>query len=47
MEGYLENKKNLANVYTAKQEYHKIFDLCTSCIEKCGNGYLKVQGAYV
>ena len=47
MEGYLENKKNLANVYIAKQEYHKIFDLCTSCIEKCGNGYIKVQGAYV
>ncbi|MBU3143383.1 diguanylate cyclase [Clostridium sp. CF012] len=44
MEGYLENKKNLANVYTSKREYHKIFQICTSCIEKCGDGYLKYKG---
>ncbi|MFT5873737.1 MAG: putative ATPase [Clostridium sp.] len=30
VEGYLENKKILANVYTAKQEYDKVFDICTN-----------------
>ena len=44
MEGYLENKKNLANVYTAKQEYDKIYEICTNCIKKCGNDYIKYKG---
>ncbi|MGH4123957.1 MAG: protein kinase domain-containing protein [Clostridium sp.] len=44
MEGYLENKKNLVNVYTAKQDYQKVYEICTSCIEKCGNNYIKYKG---
>ena len=44
MEGYLENKKNLADVYTAKQEYDKVFDICTDCLKKCGNDYIKYKG---
>jgi diguanylate cyclase (GGDEF)-like protein len=44
MEGYLENKKNLATIYMAKQEYQKVFEVCTYCIEKCGNEYIKYKG---
>ncbi|HEY8891137.1 MAG TPA: diguanylate cyclase [Clostridium sp.] len=44
MEGYLENKKNLADVYTSKQEYDKVFDICMNCLKKCGNGYIKYKG---
>jgi diguanylate cyclase (GGDEF)-like protein len=44
MEGYLENKKNLAGVYNAKQEYHNVYDICTDCIKKCGNDYIQYKG---
>lgn len=44
MEGYLENKRILANIYTAKQEYDKVYEICTKCIEKCGNDYIKYKG---
>ncbi|MBU3129379.1 diguanylate cyclase [Clostridium tagluense] len=44
MEGYLENKKNLVNVYTAKQDYQKVYEICTGCIVKCGNDYIKYKG---
>lgn len=44
MEGYLDNKTSLTNVFMAKQEYQKVFDICTDCIKKCGNDYLKYKG---
>ncbi|MBK5240660.1 diguanylate cyclase [Clostridium sp.] len=44
MEGHLENKINLANVYIIKQEYNKSFDICTNCIKKCGNDYIEYKG---
>ncbi|MBU3190513.1 diguanylate cyclase [Clostridium bowmanii] len=44
MEGYLENKRILANIYTAKQEYDKVYEICTKCIEECGNDYIKYKG---
>ncbi|MGH4118051.1 diguanylate cyclase [Clostridium sp.] len=44
MEGYLENKINLANVYIVKQEYNKTFDICTNCIKTCGNDYIEYKG---
>lgn len=44
IEGYLENNKNLANVYTIKQEYNKTLDICNICINKCGNSYIKYKG---
>ncbi|MGH4139500.1 diguanylate cyclase [Clostridium sp.] len=44
MEGYLENKRILANIYTAKQEYDKAYEICTKCIEKCGDNYIKYKG---
>ncbi|MGK0468405.1 diguanylate cyclase, partial [Clostridium sp.] len=44
VEGYLENKNLLAKAYTAKQEYDKVFDVCTNSIKKCGNAYIKHKG---
>ena len=44
LEGYLENKEILATIYNAKQEYDKTFDICTNCIKKCGNDYIKSKG---
>lgn len=44
MEGYLENKKNLANACNAKQEYDNTFYICTDCIKKCGDDYTKYKG---
>ncbi|MEK6263819.1 MAG: AAA family ATPase, partial [Clostridium sp.] len=44
MEGYLENKNILAKAYTAKQEYDKVFNICTNSIKKCGNAYIKYKG---
>jgi diguanylate cyclase (GGDEF)-like protein len=44
MLGYLENKKSLAYIYLASQEYDKTFEICTSCIKLCGNDYIKYKG---
>ncbi len=44
MEGYFENKKNLARIYLQRQEYEKVYEVCTSCIKKCGNDYINYKG---
>jgi diguanylate cyclase (GGDEF)-like protein len=44
MEGYLENRKLLANLYMSKLEYQKVMDVCTESIDKCGDDYLKYKG---
>ena len=44
MEGYLENKKILLTVYVSKREYDQIYEICTNCIEKCGDVYIKYKG---
>ena len=44
MEGFLENKRMYANIYMQKQEWEKVFDVCTKCIELCGSEYIKIKG---
>jgi len=42
--GYLENKRTLAYIYLARQEYEKVFDICTSCIKICTDNDIKDKG---
>ena len=42
--GYLENKRTLAYIYLKRQEYEKVFDICTSSIKLCGDNDLKYKG---
>lgn len=42
--GYLENKKILSNLYLARQEYEKVFEICTSSIKLCGDNDIKYKG---
>ncbi|MBZ9686544.1 diguanylate cyclase [Clostridium estertheticum] len=44
MEGYLENKRIFARIYLLRQEYDNVFEICTSCIEECGNDYIRYKG---
>ncbi|MCB2289287.1 diguanylate cyclase [Clostridium sp. CS001] len=44
MEGYLENRKLLANLYMSKREYQKVIGICNYSIDKCGDNYLKYKG---
>lgn len=46
MEGYLENRKLLANLYLSKREYQKVIDICAYSISKCGDDYLKYKGLF-
>lgn len=42
--GYLENKRILAYSYHARQDYDKVFNICTSSIKLCGDNNIKYKG---
>lgn len=45
-EGYLQNKRILVRIYLTKQEYEKVYEICTKCIKCCGNKYIKHKGYF-